>query len=108
MIRIETEQNIEVLREVARLLWRELEALHERLRKLTAEKLRLQGADAQALQLEIDQLKELLARREREIFGDSSEKRPRPAREAATEPADRSGHGPREQKQLPIVEVHHE
>jgi transposase len=108
VIRIETEQNIEILRKVARLLWRELEALHERLRKLTAEKLRLQGADAQALQLEIDQLKELLARREREIFGDSSEKRPRPASEATAEPADRSGHGPREQKQLPLVEVHHE
>lgn len=108
MIRIETEPNIEVLRQVARLLWRENEALHERLRKLTAEKLRLQGADAQALQLEIDQLQELLARREREIFGASSEKRPRLASEAKAEPADRSGHGPKEQAQLPIVEVHHE
>ena len=56
MIRIETEQNIEVLRQVAVLLSREVEALQERLRKLTAEKLRMQGADAQALQLEIDQL----------------------------------------------------
>lgn len=92
---------------MARLLWRENEALHERLRKLTAEKLRLQGADAQALQLEIDQLQELLARREREIFGASSEKRPRPS-EAAPAPAERNGHGPREQKQLPIVEAHHE
>jgi transposase len=108
VIQIETEQNIEILREVARLLLNEIEALHERLRKLTAEKLRLQGADAQALQLEIDQLQELLARREREIFGASSEKRPRPASEAAAEPADRSGHGPREQKQLPLVEVLHE
>jgi transposase len=108
VIRIESEQNIEVLRQVARLLWRENEALHERLRKLTAEKLRLQGADAKALQLEIDQLQELLARREREIFGASSEKRPRPTIEAAAEPAERNGHGPREQKQLPIVETRHE
>lgn len=108
MIRIETEQNIEVLRQVARLLCRENEALHERLRKLTAEKLRLQGADAQALQLEIDQLQELLARREREIFGMSSEKRPRPASSAPAEPVDRSGHGPKEQKELPVVEVRHE
>ena len=108
MIRIETEQNIEVLRQVARLLFRENEALHERLRKLTAEKLRLQGADAQALQLEIDQLQELLARREQEIFGVSSEKRPRPAIPAPAEPADRSGHGPKEQKELPVVEVRHE
>jgi transposase len=108
VIRIETEQNIEVLRQVAVLLSREVEALHERLRKLTAEKLRMQGADAQALQLEIDQLQELLARREREIFGASSEKRPRLTSEAKAEPADRSGHGPQEQKQLPIVEVHHE
>lgn len=108
MIRIETEQNIEILRQVARLLFRENEALHERLRKLTAEKLRLQGADAQALQLEIDQLQELLARREREIFGESSEKRPRPASSEPAEPAQRSGHGPREQKELPVVELRHE
>ena len=108
MVKIETEQNIEILRQVARLLWRENEALHERLQKLTAEKLKLQGADAQALQLEIDQLQELLARREREIFGVSSEKRPRPASETASEPAALNGHGPREQKQLPIVEAIHE
>lgn len=108
MIRIETEQNIEVLRQVAVLLLRELAVLHERLRKLTAEKLRLQGADAQALQLEIDQLQELLARREREIFGASSEKRPRPVNEAKVEPVERSGHGPREQKQLPMEVALHE
>ncbi len=108
MIQIETEQNIEILRQVTVLLARENAALHERLRKLTAEKLQLQGADAQALQLEIDQLEELLARREREIFGASSEKRPRPASEEKTEPAQRSGHGPQEQKQLPIVEARHE
>lgn len=108
MIRIETEQNIEVLRQVAVLLLREIEALHERLRKLTAEKLHLQGADAQALQLEIDQLQELLARREREIFGASSEKRPRPVSEPMPPSSDRSGHGPQEQQQLPVVEAHHE
>jgi transposase len=108
VIRIETEQNIEILRQVARLLFRENEALHERLQKLTAEKLRLQGADAQALQLEIDQLQELLARREQEIFGVSSEKRLRPASSAPAEPADRSGHGPKEQKELPVVEVRYE
>ena len=77
MVKMETEQNIEILRQVARLLWRENETLHERLRKLTAEKLKLQGADAQALRLEIDQIQELLAGRELEIFSVSSEKRPR-------------------------------
>jgi transposase len=108
VVKIETEQNIEILRQVARLLWRENEVLHERLRQLTEEKLKLQGADAQALQLEIDQLQELLARREREIFGVSSEKHPRPACATAAEPAVQNGHGPREQKQLPIVEAVHE
>jgi transposase len=108
VIRIETEQNIEILRQVARLLFRENEALHERLRKLTAEKLLLQGADAQALQLEIDQLQELLARREQEIFGESSEKRSRPVSSAPAEPAERNGHGPSKQKELPVVEVRHE
>lgn len=105
--RIEREQNIEILRKIALLLWNETEVLHERLRKLTEEKLKLQGAGAEALQLEIDQLKELLARREREMFGPSSEKRPRPKSKPPQENPS-NGHGPRQQPQLPIVEVTHE
>jgi hypothetical protein len=108
VVRIESEQNLEILRQVALLLHRENQHLHDRLQKLTAEKLRLQGADADQLQLEIDQLRELLARREREIFGASSEKRPRAKAEESSEPTPRNGHGPREQPSLPTLEAIHE
>lgn len=108
MIRIENERDPEILRQVALLLDRENRHLHERLEKLSLENARLKGADAAALQLEIEQLKELLARRERTIFGASSEKRPNKTQEVEPEPAARNGHGPTAQPQLPIVEQIHE
>jgi len=108
MIRIENERDPEILRQVALLLDRENRHLHERIENLTLEIARLKGTDAGALQLELEQLKELLARRERTIFGASSEKRPQSTQEPAPEPAARNGHGPTAQPQLPIVEQVHE
>lgn len=115
MIRIETEQNVEILRQVARLLDREVQALHQRIEKLVAEIVRLGGGDASALQLEIEQLKELLSRRERALFGDSSEKRPQagsqPAQGAEGDESPRQppkGHGPRSQPNLVELEQRHE
>lgn len=111
MIRIETEHDIEVLRQVARLLDREVQALHQRIQKLVSEIVRLRGGDASALQLELEQLQELLARRERALFGDSSEKRTssrqdKPAGE--TEKPKRKGHGPTAQPNLALIEQLHE
>lgn len=110
MIRIESERNIEILRQVALLQDREIQKLHERIQRLVAEVARLKGQDAtQALALELEHLRELLARRERALFGDSSEKRPREKSiSETTEPATRRGHGPRPQPELPIVERPHE
>lgn len=109
MIAIEREHDIEVLRQVATLLDQENLRLHEKLHKLQLEVARLKGADAASLQLQIDQLKELLAERERRLFGRSSEKRPRTnGHEPAPETTPQSGHGPTAQPELPIVEQVHE
>lgn len=108
MLPIQNETRIEVLRQVALLLDRENQHLHERIQQLTARVAQLEGRDgAQALQLELDALKELLARRERALFGDSSEKRPRDKEPVPAEEKPKHGHGPREQKQLPIAPILH-
>jgi transposase len=107
MIRIESEQDPEVLRQVALLLDRENQRLIDRVKDLTLEISQLRGVDGNRLQLELDALKELLARRERALFGDSTERRPHPhAEPAAREP--QRGHGPRPQPQLPVIEKVHE
>lgn len=109
MIQIEKEQDVEVLRQVAVLLLRENQTLRERIRSLQVEIARLSGADTSVLQLELEQLQELLAQREKALFGDSSEKRPRRAsEEPAGEPAAQRGHGPRQQRQLPLIDQVHE
>lgn len=109
MIAIENESRLEVLREVALLLERENRRLHQRLEQLTLQLAQLQGQDGtSALQAELEGLKELLSRREKALFGDSSEKRPHPdSSTVEPEPKPRKGHGPRAQPQLPIAEVLH-
>ena len=109
MIRIEQEQDIEVLRQVALKLQREVDHLIDRIKELSREVSRLRGAEAAKAQTELDLLKELLARRERALFGDSSEKRrAEPSQEESEAPAARRGHGPRPQLELPIIEKIHE
>ena len=102
MIRIEQEQDIEILRQVALKLHREVNLLVERIKELTRELARLKGEEAAKAQTELDLLKELLARREHALFGDSSEKRrstAEPAEPTSTSP--RQGHGPR--RPLPLA-----
>lgn len=108
MLSIEHEQRPDILRQVALLLDRENRHLHERIQKLTLENAQLKGADEAALQLEIEQLRELLARREHTIFGTSSERRPRDGEKPVAEPAPKTGHGPTAQPELPVVEETYE
>jgi transposase len=111
VIRIETEHDIEILRQVARLLDREVQALHQRIQKLVSEIVRLRGGDASALQLELEQLQELLARREQALFGDSSEKRRSSSKDKPAvdgEKPKKKGHGPTAQPNLALVEQLHE
>ena len=109
-MRIETERDPERLRQIALLLEKENHHLHRRLEELTRRLAAATGTDAIAeLQLELKLLEEQLAHKNRELFGRSSEKRSSgpstTTNGTATEP--RTGHGPREQRELPIVEHVH-
>ena len=96
MLRIEQITDNDTLRQAALLLDRENRRLHDKIRELVEEIARLKGQDASAAQLQLEFLKELLARREHALFGDKSERRGRQADEATSDPASspRSGHGP--------------
>lgn len=110
MLRIDEIHDADTLRQVAVLLERENQRLHDRLQRLTVELAHLRGEDAAAAQIHLEFLRELLAQRERALFGDSSEKRPRPAGPADTAPAPAAparGHGPTAQPTLPHVETMH-
>ena len=97
-----------MLRQVAVLLERENEKLHAKVQALTHELARLRGDDATAAQRQLEFLKELLAQRERALFGPSSEQRPRRTDpDPAPAPAPRRGHGPKAQPELPRVEMMH-
>lgn len=107
MIDVARETDIERLRQVALLLTRENDLLHERLRKLTERLAVAEGAEASRLQLEITILTEQLDRLRRGAFGPSSEKRPGPDRAARTDKPARTGHGPTVQEKLPLVDQVH-
>ena len=108
MVRIETENDIEQLRRVARLLDAENQRLHQRLAELVRALQTAQGRDAVQLELELSRLQDQLSRINQDIFGPSSEKRGRrdgekPRRETTPQ----TGHGPTEQRPLPVIEVVH-
>jgi transposase len=109
MLHIDTETNPDVLREIVRHYERENDALVARIQLLMREIAQLKGKKAATVQQELEFLKELLARREKTLFGESSEKRP-PAAAAKTDraAAPQRGHGPKAQAQLPLVEHVHE
>ncbi len=106
---IERISDVDTLRKVAVLLDRQVRTLSTYVRDLAEENARLKGQDATAIQREFAALKELLAQRERVIFAEKSEQRPRTGTEGApSEPAPRRGHGPRVQPSLPILDIVHE
>ena len=106
---IERISDVDTLRKVALLLDRHVRTLNTYVRELKEENARLKGQDAKTVQREIEALKELLAQRERAIFAEKTEQRPRTGTESApSEPAPRRGHGPRVQPSLPILDILHE
>lgn len=110
MIRIETESDIERLRQVALIQQTENARLHKRLLELTAELAKARGEDAiLALQQELAFLREELAARRADLFDASSEKRRRDKSSdaASNGAAERTGHGRRDQPELPMVDVVH-
>jgi transposase len=107
MLRIGTEKDIEVLRQAALILDRENEKLLEKNLALQRENLRLRNESPEQLQQRIQALEEQLQRARQEIFGDSSEKRPGKAESTKPEKKPQTGHGPHEQKCLPLLETVH-
>jgi len=115
-VKIGAIHDFDQLRQAALLLEAENNYLHRRLAELTARLERALGSDRANLQMEIELLKEQLAARVRDIYGASSERRPRPKdgqpesseedtsqkNESNCEKA-QTGHGPRQQS-LPVVE----
>jgi transposase len=100
-------EDIEQLRDAAKLLDAEVQSLTKRLVALKRENFELKHGKAEQLELQkvVAELEEQLARRNKLLFGDKSEKRPKekPKREKSKQ----TGHGPREQKELEVVEQLH-
>jgi transposase len=108
-MRIDTETDLHVLRQKAALLQRENDLLHARLVELTSQLDKLQGGEGAGLQQELALLQEKLAAQATKLFGKSSEKRKTDGAEAAKpERPPQTGHGPRPQPKLPVVEQIHE
>jgi transposase len=103
----------ETLRQVALLQDRQIHRLLEENASLRAENATLKGEAPASAQQELSYLKELLAQREQELFGRSSERRTGEAGQggskgSAPREKPQRGHGPTEQPRLPIVEQVHE
>jgi len=101
---IENERDPDTLRQKARLLEIENQLLHDKLSELTAEIAALKGErDPEQLTLALTQLQEKLDWHQRKMFGDSSERRPKPPKESSKRV--QRGHGPTPQPNLPHVET---
>jgi cell division septum initiation protein DivIVA len=73
---IDTIEDKEVLRQIARQLWQENERLHERLKELTERLAQVTGTDAEIhLKMEIERLRAYMAKLQKAAYGKSSEKR---------------------------------
>ena len=114
MLRIENITDVNQLKQVALLLEGENKALHKRIEEMSNELSRLKGQDQdKQLSFEIEKLQSQMSKLQNALFGASSEKRKRDdADEKKTDGKDgeqkQTGHGPKEQPELPHVDVHHE
>jgi transposase len=111
VVKVAEESNIDILRQVALLALRENSTLFKRVEKLMAEVSKLRGDTPEQLELELAELREMLAARNQQLFGKSSEKRPRSGAllgAAQQQEKPQTGHGPTEQKQLECIEKVHQ
>ena len=107
---LETEKDVERLRQAALLLEAENKRLAARVVELTRKLMSAQGKDAEELQLRLQELERQLSQRNAELFGRSSEKRPSRNQDEGEKPEPAPpthGHGPRSQPTLPTLEVVH-
>jgi transposase len=94
----------EQLRQAAKLLERENERLVRQVLDLKQRLASAEGKGSEQLEL-LAELEHQLALRNQKLFGRSSEKRG--SAKASSEPAPQTGHGPREQPELAVVEREH-
>ncbi len=105
MVDLRREKDVEILRQAAQLLEAENRRLVARVMELTTALLKAQGKDRALIQLEIENLQAQLEKKNRMIFGRSSERRGDDSEPKTKTP--QSGHGPREQKELRVVVEEH-
>jgi transposase len=98
--------DIEILRKAALLLQEDNKKLVRLLAQLKKELHALKGGDPEQLKLQIADLEQQLATRNKMLFGDKSEKRPH-SDESKSEKPTQTGHGPRPQPLLPTMEQVH-
>lgn len=114
MVRLDQETDVGILRQAAKVLESENRRLLDKIMELTRELSALKGGDPEQLKLRIAELEQQLARRNHQLFGDSSERHEGAEGKgsgsaASKEPKQpQKGHGPREQPKLPMQEVIHE
>jgi transposase len=112
VLRLNTEKDIELLRQAALLLERENQRLVAKVVELTRQLMAARGEEKEALQLRLALLEQQLAARTKKLFGDASEKRSgseqKPGEGAEKKPKEpQTGHGPKAQPELPSVVVEH-
>jgi len=110
VLRIESISSIETAKQVAWLLQKENERLHQRLNELLRENARLKGQDGNAqLELELKRIEQQMSKLQRMMFSASSERRKGDGEnqgepEKENEEKKVRGHGPHEQPSLPRID----
>lgn len=109
VFRLDTEKDIELLRQAAILLERENKRLTAQVVELTRKLLVAEGKDKAELQQRLALLEQQLATQNKRLFGESSERRAGDKDPSSGEPKKpQKGHGPTEQPKLLEVEVPHD
>jgi transposase len=107
MPRLEEINDVKTLQQVASHLEKTTVRQSKQIARLRAQVARLKGQDADP-QMELELLKEQLAAMQRQVFGESSERRPVDKKTDDGKPeTPRRGHGPKSQPNLPVEEVTH-
>jgi transposase len=106
MPKLEEIKDVKTLQQVASHLEKTTVRQSKEIAKLRAEVSRLRGQDGDP-QMELELLKEQLAAMQRQVFAESSERRPKIKNGEGKEPKTRRGHGPKSQPNLPVEEVAH-
>lgn len=104
---LEDVQDPEFLRRAVSVLDSENRKLIQEVLELKRRVRELEGKAPVQLDMDVAELEQQLHVRNRLLFGDKSEKRPRSDVAATASKAAQTGHGPREQPKLPVIETVH-